>query len=569
MRKTFIGVLVALLIFCSLPIKQVDAQSPGNAADEGYQAISIRSLKAHLNFLASDMLEGREAATKGYDIAAGYAASLFQQWNLTPIVQTTGEKSYLQTFSLLEIINKNKETLQLITKDGDSQTTQGFTNRIHFFTNRANTTVSINAPVVFAGYGLVVPEAKYDDFAGIDVKNKIVVVMSHAPGEGDEKSYFYKQENRNRFFNGAEIFEKQQNAQQRGALALLLVSDPLGKHSSIFMNFATNIFQKFRNNINAPTPRRRMILAEDNDSTNRIPIINISKKVSDELFNKSGTTLLDLQKEIDKNLKPASREFTGKQLKFDLEVEHKLLNTTNVVAMLEGSDPSLKNEYVVLGAHLDHDGTRDGYIWNGADDDASGSSAILELAFAFSRAKERPKRSIIFCLWGAEEKGLLGSEYFTDHSPVPLEKISAMVQLDMIGRDVEPRPHQLTNGQEKPKDLRRYIYTEISAQSPEMGEILTQANKQVALELNHEANLKVSGGSDHYSFFAKKIPIISIDDGVFHPDYHQPSDTVEKINFEKIFFVTQLTYLIGREIANHPTKIKWDETVKNDTSKTH
>ncbi|KAF0247302.1 MAG: peptidase M28, partial [bacterium] len=176
--------------------------------------------------------------------------------------------------------------------------------------------------------------------------------------------------------------------------------------------------------------------------------------------------------------------------------------------------------------------------------------------------KEKPKRSIVFCLWGAEEKGLLGSEYFANHSPMPLEKVSAMIQLDMIGRDVEPRPHQL-QGREKPKDLSRYIYTEIGTQSPEMGEILMQVNKTVGLELNHEVNARVSGGSDHYSFWKKKIPILSIDDGVFHPDYHQPGDTAEKINFEKMVSVTQLTYLIGHEVADYPNKIKWDDKLVN------
>lgn len=557
-RKIYAGVLVALLVFFS--VLPVNGNSFSDEPDQGYEAINIKSLKAYLNFLAANLLEGREATTRGYDIAAAYAVSLFGQWGLTPIVETNGEKGFLQTFSVLEIASKNNESLQIITNQNDTQITQDFSNRIHFLISRASNTTSLTAPIVFAGYGLVVPEIKYDDYAGVDVKNKVVIVMSHAPGEGDEKSYFYKVENRNRFFNGAEVAEKQRNAQERGALAVLMVNDPLGKHPSMFTNFATNITRKPTNNINAPTPRRRMVLAESESSSSNVPIINISEVVSNAIFKDLDFNLVELQQELNSRLKSVSRNLIGKQVKINLEVEQKLLNTTNVIGMIEGSDILLKNEYVVIGAHLDHDGTRDGYIWNGADDDASGSSAVLELARAFSLAKEKPKRSIIFCLWGAEEKGLLGSEYFVDHPPVALERISAMIQLDMIGRDVEPRPHQL-QGREKPKELRRYIYTEIGTQSQEIGEILMQANKTVGLELNHEVNARVSGGSDHYSFWKKKIPILSIDDGVFHPDYHQPSDTTEKINFEKIFFVTQLTYLIGREVANYPSKIKWDDKI--------
>lgn len=557
LRKFSAGVLIALLIFFSLlPIKA----SPISDEDEGYQAINVKYLKAHLNFLASNLLEGREATSRGYDIAAAYATSLFEQWGLSPIAETNGNKNFLQPFSVIEISSKNNETLQVISSQNETQITQDFSNRIHFSISRASNTTSLTSPIVFAGYGLVVPDIKYDDYAGIDVKNKIVVVMTHAPGEGDEKSYFYKLENRNRFFNGAEVFEKQRNAQERGALAVLLVNDPLGKHQSMFSGFASNVTRKSTNNVNAPTPKRRMMLAESQESSDKIPIINISETVANAIFKDLDFNLADLQQELNVRLKSVSRNLIGKQVKISLEVDQKLLNTTNVIGVIEGSDLSLKNEYVVIGAHLDHDGTRDGYIWNGADDDASGSSAVLELARAFSLLKQKPKRSIIFCLWGAEEKGLLGSEYFVERPIVPLEKISAMIQLDMIGRDVEPRPHQL-QGREKPKDLSKYIFTEIGTQAQEIGEILMQANKTVGLELNYEVNAKVSGGSDHYPFWKKKVPILSFDDGVFHPDYHQPSDTVEKINFNKMFLVTQLAYLIGRDVANSSSKMKWDDKI--------
>jgi Zn-dependent M28 family amino/carboxypeptidase len=168
----------------------------------------------------------------------------------------------------------------------------------------------------------------------------------------------------------------------------------------------------------------------------------------------------------------------------------------------------------------------------------------------------RPKRSLLFCLWGAEEKGLLGSYYFVGQPLVPLEKISAVIQLDMIGRDVAPRDYQL-NGKAKPKDLKKYIYAEVAAQAPEVGEILKTANETVGLELNYSANLQVDGGSDHYPFFLKKVPMLSIDDGVYHPDYHQPTDTVEKINFDKVLLVSRLTYLVAREVANNSTKLAW------------
>jgi hypothetical protein len=555
--RTGVASLALLLLVQSL---LAGTKPGGYKPDEAYEAIGLKSLRAHLTFLASNLLEGREATTRGYDIAADYAASLFQQYGLTPLSEVGGERSFLQVFPVVEIVGKETDSMQILTTHGDSQVVQGFANRIHFYTNHSNKTMSLTAPLVFAGYGLVEKEAGYDDFAGIDVKNKVVVMMTHAPGEGDEKSYFYKKENRNRFFSGMEQFEKRRNAQQRGALAILLVNDPIGKHPSIFGSFATNVIKKPRNNINVTTPRRRMILPEMETDDSPIPIINVSDSVVTAIFDRTGRNLEGLQRQIDSRRQPASLELSEKRIKINAEVETRLLNTSNVIGKIEGSDPQLKNEYVVVSAHLDHDGSRDGYIWNGADDDASGSAAVLELAAVFARSKIRLRRSMLFCLWGAEEKGLLGSRYFTEKPLIPLDKISAMIQLDMIGRDVEPRAHQL-KGKPKPKDLKRYVFTEISAQSPEIGEIIGRANLTVGLELNQATTTQMQGDSDHYSFWIKKIPVLSIDDGVYHEDYHQPTDTAEKINFDKVLLVSRLTYLILREIANYPSKLKWNDAI--------
>jgi Zn-dependent M28 family amino/carboxypeptidase len=558
MRRVFragAGVLALLFFAQSL----LALTNPGGyKPDESYEAIGLKTLKAHLSFLASNLLEGREATTRGYDIAADYAASLFQQNGLKPIAERNGEKTFLQVFPVTEIIGKNSDLLQILTSNGDSHIVHGFSNRVHFLTSHNNTTMSLTAPVVFAGYGLIEKDAGYDDYAGIDVRNKVVLVMTHAPGEGDENSYFYKKENRTRFFYGMEVFEKRRLAQERGALALLIVNDPLGKHPGFLDGFATNVAKKPRNNLNVTTPRRRMTLPNSPAESSQIPIINISDDVANAIFHRTDKNLEALQRQINSRLQPASFEMMSKRVKIDTEVEMRLLNTSNVVGMIEGSDPQLKNEYVIVSAHLDHDGSRDGYIWNGADDDASGSAAVIELATVFARLKVKPRRSLLFCLWGAEEKGLLGSRYFTANPLVPLDKISAMIQLDMIGRDVEPRVHQL-KGKPKPKDLKRYIFSEISAQSPEIGDILNRANLTVGLEINFGATTHMQGDSDHYPFWLKKVPVLSIDDGVFHEDYHQPTDTIEKINFDKVLLVSRLTYLVMREIANHPTKLRWNE----------
>ncbi|MBL8149416.1 MAG: M28 family peptidase, partial [Blastocatellia bacterium] len=369
-----------LIICCCFAISKVGLTT--TEIDDGYNAISENSLRAHLLFLASDLLEGREATTRGYDIAAEYAASVFRQQGLKMLSDRNGEDSFLQVFPVNEVVSRNNETLQVITSNNGSRMVKSFSNKVNFLMGQVDRTVSINAPVVFAGYGLVEKEVGYDDFAGIDVRDKVVVVMAHAPGEGDPNSYFYKSANRNRFFNGEEVLAKRKNAQERGALAILLAEDPLAKHSSLFTNLASNISRKPQNNLRIVTPRRRMRLINEESSRRPIPIIDISPSVVSALFEKTGKSLEGVQKQIATSLKPASFEMIGKQVEILGEVETKLLNTSNVVAMLEGTDPNLRNEYVIIGAHLDHEGTRDGYIWNGADDDSSGSAAVLELAAA-------------------------------------------------------------------------------------------------------------------------------------------------------------------------------------------
>lgn len=558
MRRSYhLLVLVIILLTFMASVPKLSAQEKAKyITDDGYDAIELAKIKAHLEFLASDLLEGREATTRGYDIAASYGVSIFRQLGLKPAF----DGSYLQTFPVVETISTNKAKLQVVSKKGDSELTTEFINRVHFAVSSSQQSTTIDAPVVFAGFGISEKDANYDDYAGIDVKNKIVLIMTHAPGEGDDKSYFYRQDNRNRFFYGQETSEKLRNAQSHGALAVLLINDPLGKHQSNIIGFAENVKRKPNNNLNVTSPRRRMSLLDqsDNDTPAPIPIITVTDAVAKMLL--GDRDLLSLQKQINEKVKPVSTELSSTRVRLNIEVENKLLTTSNVVGMIEGSDEQLKKEYIVIGGHLDHDGTRDGYIWNGADDDGSGSTAVLALAEAFSRARVKPKRTILFCLWGAEEKGLLGSHYFTNYPPVPLDKISVMIQLDMIGRDVEPRSGQSEN-QPKPKDLKKYIYVEIAKQATDPGDFILRAGETAGLELNYEVSPRVSGGSDHFYFWKKKVPIITVDDGVSHPDYHQPSDTVDKINFDKILLVSRMVYLAAREIANNPAMMRWDNSV--------
>ena len=231
------------------------------------------------------------------------------------------------------------------------------------------------------------------------------------------------------------------------------------------------------------------------------------------------------------------------------KTKEEAITVANVVAMLPGSDPTLKAEYVGIGAHLDHLGSIEGVVFPGADDDGSGSTALVEVATAFAKNPVKPKRSILFMAFFGEEMGLLGSSYLTSNPPIPLDKMVTELQMDMVGRDSDGAQNGDKNRMDKADENRDTLRLVGSKRiSTDLDRVILAQNAHIGFRFKYDAE-DVYTRSDHYNFAKNGIPIAFFFDG-FHPDYHQPTDTIEKINFQKLTDTARLVYLTAFEIAN-------------------
>ncbi|MFQ6617753.1 MAG: M28 family metallopeptidase, partial [Fidelibacterota bacterium] len=235
------------------------------------------------------------------------------------------------------------------------------------------------------------------------------------------------------------------------------------------------------------------------------------------------------------------------------------LEIGNVIAYLPGNDQQLREEAVIIGAHYDHLGKRNGEIYYGADDDASGTAALIEIAEAFSMVETPPARSIIFAAFGGEEKGTLGSTYYTDNPPFSIEKTAAMLQMDMVGRNGAESYREMSDPSLTVRN-RNKIFLFGSAQAKDLESISDSANAEVGLEMVYEPNVSFSAGSDHVAFHKKGIPVIFYFSG-FHTDYHKPTDTADKINYEKLERVARLVFITAWKIASREEKLSFDRNV--------
>jgi Zn-dependent M28 family amino/carboxypeptidase len=254
------------------------------------------------------------------------------------------------------------------------------------------------------------------------------------------------------------------------------------------------------------------------------------------------------------DLRPSQGEV---DVAISVDVQRHTFKSQNVLGLIEGTDPNLRKEVMIIGAHYDHDGESNGQIWYGADDNGSGTAALLEIAEAFANGKSRPARSILLCAFTGEEKGLLGSRYYVDHPVFPLNRTIAMFQMDMIGRNED---HSADPGQGIPEERASENANALnvlgSAFSPDLKTTISRENDRVDLTVRFRYDFKAEDllrRSDQWSFLAREIPAVFFFTGL-HPDYHTPRDTANKINYPKLEKVTRLVYLSAFQIAGKPAK---------------
>jgi len=544
----------------------------------GFESITGQDAVTYLKFLSSDLLEGRDTASAGYDIAAHYAASMFELWGIKPggdperprmgmrgmfqPPQTPSEakRSYFQNIAFIETLGTDGSAV-VEWQSGQQKKTKTFQPDMDY-TSFASETESLTAPVVFVGYGIQEPSLKFDEYKNIDVNGKFVMMLSEAPGKDDPESPFNKGDLKEKYYPRRMRMRraaspKNDLTRDKGAIAILMVENSPQDNPDVARRFLD------AQRINDERPifpgeRRRISLAEDVGPSmpwESISSIRISRKMADDILGLVGQDIETLKGKIESTLKSHSMVLPSVALTIKTEVQSKLVNSMNVLGYIEGSDPELKKEAIVIGAHLDHLGRRGDYIFNGADDDGSGSVGVMEIAEAFAKNPVKPKRSIVFALWTGEEKGLLGSRYYVAH---PFMKTAANLNLDMISRVYDKerlammaRRWGADIGKEvlEKIDAKKYVSLSYDAHTPEIGEIIRENNSHVGLHIHLEEQEDASGGSDHAPFARAKIPWAFFI-AAMTEDYHQPSDTVDKVSSELMEKIIRVTYLTAFSLAD-------------------
>ena len=527
----------------------------GGLAQQPQQTTSVNRLRQAVEYLASDALEGRRTGTPGANGAAHYIAGEFSLLGLRPGMEiarparTRGENRsrYLQSFPYVSTVELGKNNSLTVITRGVSDVPNGVSREMlslgkHWVPLGFSTNMTVvSEAIVPAGYGISAPELNYNDYALSQVKNGVAVVLAGTP-DGDNPH--------SRFAQAGSVRFKVAAARAAGAGALIIISN--------------------EKNLNED---RLAHLSYDNAGEAGLPVIVVSRT--------AGAMLLGGDEALAAFEKAAVAR-TGtlpvpKGIHLTVDVVRRESPSSNIIGILPGSDPKLKDEAIVIGAHYDHLGRggegslapREGEIHHGADDNASGTAALIELARRLSTQRPKPRRTIVFIAFSGEEEGLLGSNYYVNHPVVPLQKTIAMINMDMIGRlrdqklmiggiGTAPEWRAMVEGQNSPANMATAALNE-GFNSPDYSKLRVnldpkispvgypliigangrpvvmaeaantpmEAAKPFTLTLNEDGY----GPSDHSSFYSKQIPVLFFFTGS-HNDYHKPSDTSDKINYE-------------------------------------
>ncbi len=523
------------------------AQTPA----PGQEVIRKEGLKADLFFLASDELRGRLSEYPENRIAALFIRSRFERLGLKPLGL---EDSYFQAFVLSRASLGEGSSLDLRAPSG---ATLSYRLKQDFVPQSFSASGSVEAEVVFGGYGVRAPKLGHDDFEGDAFRGKIALVFDHEPGEKDPESAFdgvvtseYSRDLRKALY-----------AQNAGALAILYVPD--GHNHPGEASFAELAEQTWPD-----TPRRmpRLSLARWTDSV-RIPAMAISPTIAAAILEPTGKSLEELARLAEAKGGAVPIPAPGLRVAVTASVAQEAINDRNVVAAIEGRDPQLKDEWVLVGAHYDHDGADDPRIFNGADDDGSGTVALLAIAEAYAEAARqgaRPKRSVLFAAWNSEERGLLGAWAYAESPIVPLAQTIATLNMDMIGRNEEVpvgggrrfRGLEIQTAESNRNRVNILGHT----YSRDLTSRVSESNRGVELELlmrydNNESNLLRR--SDQWPFLQKGVPSLFFHTGL-HPDYHTEFDRPEKIEYEKLERIAGLVHQTSWDLASGDGRPRFD-----------
>lgn len=502
---------------------------------------SINNIKGHMSFLAHDLLEGRDTGSKGHEIASLYIQNEFEKYGLSP----GGENGTFQQRVKFRKGSLDIESPSLILSANDSEIALKFPDDFLTGPNLANSDVMLSAPLVFVGYGIVAPELGHDDYAGLDVEGKIVVVLSGRPASFSSEV-------------GAHLSsrtQKRQAAAKRGAVGYFTIQTPSAEER-----------RPYARSINFIRASSMSWIAEDGAPGNMPKEIGgfafLSIDAAHSLFSGSQVSLDDIYAQLEQGKSPS-----GFDLDFNANLQYKTkhedLTSPNVIGLLEGSDPILKNEYIIYTAHSDHLGISTSVekdkINNGAMDNAGGTSVLIETARMFAALPVKPKRSILFAAVTGEERGLLGADYFARHPTKPIGDIVANVNLDM--------------------PLLTYEFADViafGASHSTMGEKVAAAVANADIKLTDDPwpQLNLFTRSDHYAFVKQGVPAVFLVTGIesktpgidgsqvlnkfLATHYHRPSDDMNQAFVWKAAETfTQVNFEIGLTVGNDPERPTW------------
>ncbi|OGU54800.1 MAG: hypothetical protein A2V66_06825 [Ignavibacteria bacterium RBG_13_36_8] len=509
MRKSFVGFLVVSILF-----------SVSIFAQTGKSDVILR-MKSNLEFLSSDELEGRNASSRGERVAAQFIASEMKKYGVKPLGD---DGTYFQNFDMS--VRRFKQEPNLVLYDESGKEISKLTPGLDYLLDDSRIPdlkyLRKAAGLVFVGYGITAEEYGYDDYKNIDVNGKIVITLSGEPS-GDDENYF----------KGAELTEyssprfKAQLAEKNGAVGLInIVNDGLIPYWNIYWSILMIGDFKWTK--------------EEHSEAGGLPAVlgsleGIKKIFDGEII--SYDKILEMRNGTGK----ADPFLLKKKFMFDYGIVEGNESIRNVVGVIEGKDPQLKNEYVVLSAHYDHVYIYNSDVCNGADDNGSGVIAVLETADKIIKSGNN-KRSIILLFVTAEEKGLLGSYYFTNNFP-QIDNVVACINIDMCGRQDENSIEAI--GADRV--------------SKEFHELLEKANSETAkFDLDYSQSYTRSFElSDHYPFVRKNIPAFFLFDNMYE-DLHAPKDEIQKINFEKIYKTVEMSTNLALKVSNLDHRMSFD-----------
>ena len=506
MKKLY---LLSLFYLCFTPLS---AQK--NNKSEGAESITIAELRDHMFYLASDELEGRKSGTAGYDKAAEYVVTQLRQTGLTPVCKNKDSSlSFYQEIAIDKYSPGQNNSISII-KDADKRT-YSFEDDFIIEYGGPFETRELSSGLVFVGNGIKEPEFGINDYKNVDVTGKWVIMLENISANLRQKLPHQVYQKYQFFPENAKLLAQQ--AKNMCAVGIILI--PNHNHFKNWKKAA----EFYRDFYNIPKIGQLLVSTE-------LPTVLIDSSMIEFLFTgQKYNPLKDTKSQ-------KSFELRNCELTLHKEYTPSTIHTANAIGFIEGSDPTLKNEYIALCGHLDHLGIWQGEVMNGADDNASGSAGVLEIAEALAQSK--PKRSIICILCAGEELGLLGSAYFTENPPVPPENIMVNINLDMIG-----------SSDTDIKALAPIGAGRITSKLKEVISKVSEKEQYVPIDWAYADSSRYVNMSDHYPFHLKKIPAVFFFSGD-NADIHLPTDDAEKIDYEFFQKSCQLVYEIVMELAN-------------------